>query len=79
MPEELKATIDEWRNKGVMISDEAAESVYKLCLRKMEISKVEDPDNYIYLLYPDEIKNYLIQSAINTKTFFMLMKKGELA
>ncbi len=75
MPEELKATIDEWRDKGVMISDEAAESVYKLCLRKMKISKVEDPDNYIFLLYPDEVKNFLFREAVNARTFLMMMEK----
>ena len=75
MPEKLWETIKEWRRKGVAISDQAAELIYHICKRKMEVAKVEDPDNYIYLLYPDEVKDYLFREAINAKSFLMMMQK----
>jgi len=75
MPEKLWETIKEWRDKGVAISDEAAKMIYSLCLRKMEISKVENPDEYIYLLYPDEVRNYLLRQSINAKTFLMMHER----
>ena len=75
MPEKLWETIKEWRGKGVMISDEEANMIYTLCLRKMEIAKVENPDEYIYLLYPDEVKNHLIRDAINAQSYLMMLKK----
>lgn len=75
MPEKLWETIKEWRDKGVAISDEAAKMIYALCQRKMEVAKVEDPDNYIFLLYPDEVKNHLIREAINAQSHLMMLKK----
>lgn len=75
MPEKLWETIKEWRDKGVAISDEAAKMIYALCQRKMEVAKIEDPESYIFLLYPDEVKNYLFRSAINARSFLMLMEK----
>ena len=64
MPDRLLETISEWRNKGFSITDEVAVAIYNLCLRKIEIAKVEDPD-YIYLMYPDEVKHYLYRKAVN--------------
>ena len=75
MPEKLWETIKEWRDKGVAISDEAAKMIYALCQRKMEVAKVEDPDNYIFLLYPDEVKNFLFREVVNARTFLMMMEK----
>lgn len=79
MPEKLWETIKEWRDKGVAISDEAAKMIYALCQRKMEVAKIEDPESYIFLLYPDEVKNYLFRSAINARSFLMLMEKEGVA
>ena len=75
MHEKLWETIKEWRNKGIEISDETAKRIYTLCQRKMEVAKVADPDNYIFFLYPDEVKAYIFRSAINTRTFLMMKEK----
>lgn len=73
MPEQLLEVVEEWRLKGVCISDEEADEVYRHCLRKMEIAKIENPGEYIFLLYPDEIKNYLFRVAVNATTMLRLM------
>lgn len=65
MPEQLWKTIEEWRDKGITISNQAAEMIYSLCLRKMEIAHVENPDKYIDILYPDEVENFLIRQSVN--------------
>lgn len=71
MPEELWKTVESWRENGIRISDEDAESVYKLCLKKMEITKIENKDSYIKLLFPDELKNFVLRHSINAKTLLM--------
>ena len=66
MPEQLWKTIEEWRDKGIAISNQAAEMIYSLCLRKMEVAHVKNPGQYINLLYPDEVRNYLIRQSANS-------------
>ena len=67
MPERLWETIREWRSKGVAITDEAAHMIYALCMRKIEIAHIEDPED-IYLMYPDEVKNFLYRESVNACT-----------
>ena len=71
MPKELWKTVEAWRENGIRISDEDAESVYKLCLKKMEITQIENKDSYIKLLFPDELKNFVFRHSINAKTLLM--------
>lgn len=73
MPEQLWKSVEEWRRKGTTVLDEEADEVYRQCLRKMEIAKVENPDEYIFLLYPDEFRNYLFGRAVNATTTLRMM------
>lgn len=75
MPEILKGIIAEWRSKGVHISDEEAEYLFWYCKRKMKIAKVSNPEEYLPLLYDDEVKNYLYRQSINATTILMKMKE----
>lgn len=75
MTEELKSIIEGWRNKGVHISDEEAEHLIWYCKRKMEVAKVPNPEEYLSLLYDDEVKNYLYRQSINATTILMKMKE----
>lgn len=75
MPERLWKFVTEWREKGVHISDEEAEMIYLFCQRKMEVAKIKNPDEYIDLLYPDEIKNYLLRLSVNATTMLRRIKK----
>ncbi len=65
IPKELSDFIKEIRNKGIEVSDNEAKKIYSICLKKICISKVVHPDKYIYLLYQDELKNYLFRRTIN--------------
>ena len=75
MPEKLWETIKEWRDKGVAFTDEVALSIYQFCLRKMEVAKVENPDEYIFLLYPDAVKEYLFSDYVNTVSILRMYEK----
>ena len=75
MPERLWKFVEEWRAKGVDISDNEADDIYRYCIRKMEVAKVESPDEYIDLLYPDEVRNYLFRLSINATTMLRKFRK----
>jgi hypothetical protein len=68
IPKNLHRHIDKLKSQGIYITDEEAEEVYMYCLRKMEVAKVEVPEEYINLLYPDELKHYIIRHGINANT-----------
>lgn len=69
MSDELKEIVDEYRAEEIHISDEEAEMVLNLCNRKMDICKIEKREEYLPLLFKDEVKNYLFRRAVNAKTF----------
>lgn len=75
MTEELKLIIEGWRKKGVHIADEEAEYLLRYCKRKMEVAKVQNPEEYLPLLYEDEVKNYLYRQSVNATTMLMAMKE----
>lgn len=67
--------VGEYRNAGISITDEEAESVCEFCYRKMEVGKIDDRKEYLPLLFADEIRNYLLRLAVNATT--MLRMIGE--
>lgn len=75
MSEEMKTTVDEWRNQGVVISDEEVEDVLQFCHRKMEICKIKDKVAYLPLLFADEIKNYIFRRSINATTMLRQLER----
>lgn len=63
MTQKLWGMVGMYRKEGVMITDEEADKVYQICLRKLEIAKIKEvflPD-----LYECELKNYLLRRTIN--------------
>lgn len=78
MPEELRDIINEWRSKGACISDEEAKELLLHCNRKMDICKIADPEEYLPLLYADEVKNYLFRQSINATTMLRKLKEEEI-
>ena len=74
MPEGLKKYIDVLRLQGIYITDTEAEEVYQYCFRKMEVANVEMPEQYIELLYPDELKHYIMMHGINACTILRQME-----
>lgn len=73
IPEELYKHVDKLRGQGIHITDEEVKEVYMYCLRKMEVAKVENPEQYIELLYPDELRHYIIRHGINASTILRRM------
>lgn len=77
MTQELLAVINKYRNEGVFISDEEAEDICKFCLRKMEITNIPNKEEYLPMLYEDELKNYLFRRAVNaTSMLYRIEKEG---
>lgn len=74
IPNNLHRHVDKLKSQGIYITDEEAEEVYMYCLRKMEVAKVEVPEEYINLLYPDELKNYILRHGINACTILRQME-----
>ena len=66
--EELKEIVEGYRTEGIHISDEEVNEILWLCNRKMEISKIEDREEYLPLLFKDEVKNYLFRRGVNAVT-----------
>lgn len=73
MTKQLWEIVGEYRNKGVSITDEEAEGVCEFCYRKMEVGNVENREEYLPLLFADEIRNYLFRLAINATTALRMM------
>lgn len=74
MSEELQKIVDEYREKEIHISDEEAEQILWLCNRKMDISKIKNREEYLPLLFKDEVKNYLFRCSVNAT---MLLRRLE--
>ena len=69
MSEELQKIVDEYKEKEIHISDEEVEQILWLCNREMDISKIEDREAYLLLMFKDEVKNYLFRFSVNATTF----------
>ena len=74
IPKKLHRHVDKLKSQGIYITDEEAEEVYIYCLRKMEVAKVEVPEEYINLLYPDELKHYILRHWVNASTILRQME-----
>lgn len=75
MTEELQGIIAEWRSKDVPISDEEAENILWHCKRKMDVCKTGNREEYLPLLYADEVRNYLFWRAVNAITMLRKLEK----
>lgn len=74
IPKNLHRHVDKLKSQGIYITDKEAEEVYMYCLRKMEVANVEKPGQYIELLYPDELKHYIMRHGINACTILRQME-----
>ncbi len=75
MTEAFQEIITEWRSKDVPISDEEAECILLYCNRKMDVCKTENREEYLLLLYVDEVRNYLFRRAVNATTMLRKLEK----
>ena len=68
MPETLMEIVKAHRSKGIEIEDEEAEIVHQLCQRKMIVGKIADKEEYLPILFEDELKNYIFRRVVNMAT-----------
>ncbi len=75
LPAELQEVVKEYRSKGCHLSDEEVEYIHWYCGRKMEVAQVENREEYLLLLFADEVKNHLFRKAINTTAILRILEK----
>lgn len=75
MTQTLWEIVEDYRKVGISISDEEAESVLDFCIHKMERVKINNREEYLPLLYADELKNYLVRTTVNATSLLMMYGK----
>lgn len=77
----IKEIVQEYKQKGFRISNQETEKVLLFCERKIERMNLTDPEQYLSLLFRDELKNYFIRNAVNAVSFIRMEGKecGECA
>ena len=70
---EIEEIVNEFRESTYDISSEDVESVLRLCKKKIEITG--QPEDYIKLLLPDELKNHCFRMAVNATSFIKMSGK----
>lgn len=73
---EIDDIVSDWVKKGVHISQETVDYVLWYCERKMDVNRIENREEYLPLLFKDELKNYLLREYVNVTTLFRMQKGG---
>jgi len=78
---EIDDIVGGWESKGVCISQETVDYVLWYCERKMEVNKIENREEYLPLLFRDELKDHLFRQSINATTMLRMIERecGECA
>lgn len=74
MPEEVRKIAEDFREKYEKFSEAEAEKILQVCTRKMEICQIKDRNEYLPVLYKDEVKNYLMMLGINATSILRKME-----
>ncbi len=67
--------VEKWAKKGVHISQKTVDYLLWYCDRKMDVAKTENREEYLPLLFEDELKNYLFRQCINATTILRIMER----
>lgn len=70
---EIDRIVQEFRETVCAISDDEVKEVIDFCKRKMALTGQKD--DYMKLLLPDELKNYLFRRSVNATTILRQMKR----
>lgn len=68
--------VSEWTREGIHISQETVEYLIWYCNRKIDVCGIENREEYLTLLFKDELKNHLFREYVNVTTLSR-MQKGE--
>ncbi len=72
---EIEDIVSDWVKKGVHISQETVDYVLWYCERKMDVNRIENREEYLPLLFKDELKNYLFRECINATTMLRALER----
>lgn len=75
MMAEIEKIIAEYAEKGIEVTKETVEYLIWYCYRKMDVAKIENKEEYLPLLFKDEIKNSFFRKAVNMSTMLKIYKK----
>lgn len=71
MTQELLDIVKSFRGKGIPLTDEDANAALQHCYRKMEVAGIKNPEEYLPLLFEDELKHSIVRNLINAVTGVM--------
>ena len=67
--------VSEWVRAGIHISQETVEHLIWYCNRKMDVCGIENREEYLPLLFEDELKNHLFREYVNATTLLRMQKR----
>jgi len=65
MENELQKVVTAYRQEGIDISGQEAEMIRNRCNRKMIMKDIYDREDYLPLLFKDEVFQYLFEREVN--------------
>lgn len=65
--------VGKWTKKEVYISQKTVDYLLWYCDSKMDVAKIENKEEYLPLLFEDELKDYLFRQSINATTILRMM------
>ncbi len=65
---EISFIVTNLRSKGAEITDGEKDKVLWICKRKMELAGIEDRENYLPLLFEDELNHMVFRKTCNSIT-----------
>lgn len=72
----INKIVSEWIKDGIYISQETVEYLIWYCNKKMDVYGIENREEYLPLLFRDELKSYLFKKYVNVTTL-LKMQKGK--
>ncbi len=72
---EIDDIVSDWVKEGIHISQETVDYVLWCCERKMDVNKIENREEYLPLLFKDELKNHLFGQYVNVEAMLRIAKR----
>ena len=70
----INEIVSEWVKRGIHISQEMIEYLLRYCNRKMDVCGIENREEYLPLLFKDELKNHLFREYVNVTTLLRMQE-----
>lgn len=73
--ERIEEIVAEYVGKGIHVSQETVEYLIWYCNRKMDVAGIKDREEYLPLLFEDEMRYYFLREAVNATTMLRNLEK----